>query len=129
MLQKRNTLAPKLYHIILAGVKRLIVNICNSVVFWSKGFPDLNILHNARFSCMITTLALRHKMNEKQIVDFAMQCGATWAGVERIALTKNLLGVACNFSSEFDAEEFVCYARDFIDNKITRDEEFVLIWL
>jgi len=68
-------------------------------------------------------------MNEKQIVDFAMQCGATWAGVERIALTKNKQGIACSFSSDFDAENFMVYARDFIDNKITRDEEFVLIWL
>ena len=68
-------------------------------------------------------------MNEKQIIDFAMGCGASFAGVEQIALTRGLMGVACGFPSEFDAEEFVCYARDYIDNKITRDEEFVLIWL
>jgi hypothetical protein len=68
-------------------------------------------------------------MNEKQIVDFAMQCGASWAGIERIALTKDLRGVACSFPSEFDAENFVVYACDFIDNKITREQEFVLIWL
>ena len=69
-------------------------------------------------------------MNEKQIVDFAMQCGATWAGVERIALTKNKQGIACSFSSDFDAENFMVYARDKgIDYPMTRELEFVLIWL
>jgi len=69
-------------------------------------------------------------MNGQQIVDFAIACGASWAGLERIALTKNKQGVACSFSSEFDAENFMVYARDMgINHKITREQEFVLIWL
>lgn len=65
----------------------------------------------------------------QDLVGLARQCGAVWAGVEPMALHRDRKGVACSFLTEFDAEEFVCFARNFIDYKITREQEFVLIWL
>lgn len=73
-------------------------------------------------------------MNEKQIVDLANSCGAIWAGIETLALSKDRRAVAASFHSVHDAEEFCIHARGWLDdremyNNITREQEFVLIWL
>ena len=75
-------------------------------------------------------------MNDPQmIIDHAMQCGASWAGIESLALHKDRKAVAASFSSAHDAQEFVyhihdwLYEHDFPELPVTYDEEFVLIWL
>ena len=74
-------------------------------------------------------------MSEQAIVDFAMQCGATWAGAEKMALHETRRGVSIFFPSEHDAIEFCYNVRGWLkDNlyrgcQVTREQEFVLIWL
>ena len=73
-------------------------------------------------------------MSEQRIVDLAMQCGTVWAGLENLALHKDRKGVAIFFADEHDAQEFSFYAQDWLHDegyscKITRNEDFVLIWL
>lgn len=65
----------------------------------------------------------------QNLVDLARQCGAVWAGIEPLALHRDRNAVSCSFSSEFEAEEFTYFVRNFVDYKITRDQDFVLIWL
>jgi|LakMenEpi03Aug12_release.lakeMendotaPanAssembly.Ray.scaffolds.fasta_scaffold51869_9 hypothetical protein len=75
-------------------------------------------------------------MNDPQmIVDHAMQCGAIWAGIDNLALHKDRKAVAVSFSSTHDAQEFVYYIHDWLDEHnfpdlpVSYDEEFVLVWL
>lgn len=70
----------------------------------------------------------------ERIANMATNCGAVWAGVEKLALSKDRYAVAASFHSEHDAEEFCIYAREWLRerdmfNNISRDLEFVLIWL
>lgn len=74
-------------------------------------------------------------MNEQAIVDYAMQSGAVWAGIEKIALHETRRGVSIFFPSEHDAIEFCYHVRGWLKEnlfrgcEVTRQEEFVLIWL
>lgn len=75
-------------------------------------------------------------MNDPQrIIDYAMQCGAIYAGIDNLALHKDRKAIAISFPSAFDAQEFSYYIHDWLDERdfpempVTYDEEFVLIWL
>jgi hypothetical protein len=82
-----------------------------------------------------TTMIQTANQDYQQIVNLALQCGASFAGIEPLALHKNRNAVACGFSSDHDAHEFCCYVRDYLwdmgfdELPITREQEFVLIWL
>ena len=71
----------------------------------------------------------------QQIVNYAMQCGAVWAGIELVSLHKMRESVNVSFSSEHDAIEFSYYVQDWLHDMgfdklpITREQEFVMIWL
>ena len=75
-------------------------------------------------------------MNDpKMIIDYAMQCGAIYAGVDNLALHKDRKAIAASFPHSHDAEEFVYHVWQWLDDRgfeglqVTHDEEFVLIWL
>ena len=69
-------------------------------------------------------------MNPVDIIDLAMRNGAVWAGVEPIGLMKkDCYGVAISFPGEFTAEEFMYNYGHDLGHHVTRDQEFVLVWL
>jgi hypothetical protein len=75
-------------------------------------------------------------MQAGKIVDYAMECGAIWAGVEPVALLRpGKMGVHISFPSDHEAVEFCYYVRDWLHDEditvvdISREQEFVLIRL
>lgn len=95
----------------------------------------MNKMDNPMNSKNGTTMIPTANQDYEQIVYLAMQCGASFAGIEPMALHKDRKAVAIGFGSEHDAIEFCYYVRDslwdmgFGELHISRAEEFVQIWL
>ena len=90
-----------------------------------------NQMNNRNGTIMIQTA----NEDYQQIVNYAMQCGAYWAGIELVALHKMRESVNVSFGNDNDAIEFCYYVQDWLHDMgfgelpITREQEFVMIWL